>query len=256
MITKKQVKELSKKTQISDAVIVREFVQLSFLKELYEETFSKDIFFKGGTAIRLVYKGQRFSEDLDFSVDMEEDEFEEKIVPFFKKLENIYPFSFKRKESISGYTYLLTVDIPFLEGKVYVKLDFSIREKVLEPTQSILRTEYPIVFRSFVNVLSLNEIFAEKVRTVMTRIKHRDLYDLWILQELGARFDKDLVIKKLEYYDIHDINSKMLEERLVWFSKKDFVRDLSPFVPRDERENLSSFYNYIIQYLRESFKGV
>ena len=83
MITKKQVKELSKKTQILDAVIVREFVQLSFLKELYEETFSKDIFFKGGTAIRLVYKGQRFSEDLDFSVDMEEDEFEEKIVPFF-----------------------------------------------------------------------------------------------------------------------------------------------------------------------------
>jgi len=48
----------------------------------------------------------------------------------------------------------------------------------------------------------------------------------------------------------------MLEERLVWFSKKDFVRDLSPFVPRDERENLSSFYNYIIQYLRESFEGV
>lgn len=256
MITKKQVKELSKKTQISDVVIVREFVQLSFLKELYEETFSKDIFFKGGTAIRLVYKGQRFSEDLDFSVDMEEDEFEEKIVPFFKKLENIYPFSFKRKDSISGYTYLLTADIPFLEGKVYVKLDFSTREKVLEPTQSILRTEYPIVFRSFVNVLSINEIFAEKVRAVMTRIKHRDLYDLWVLQELGARFDKDLVIKKLEYYDIHDINSKMLEERLVWFSKKDFVRDLSPFVPRDERENLSSFYNYIIQYLRESFKGV
>lgn len=106
------------------------------------------------------------------------------------------------------------------------------------------------------NVLSINEIFAEKVRAVMTRIKHRDLYDLWVLQELGARFDKDLVIKKLEYYDIHDINSKMLEERLVWFSKKDFVRDLSPFVPRDERENLSSFYNYIIQYLRESFKGV
>jgi len=255
MISKQQVQQLSKEFKISDFVIVREFVQLSFLKELYEEPFSKEIFFKGGTAIRLIYQGYRFSEDLDFSVTMQEKEFEEKIMVFFKKLENIYPFSFKKRKSISGYTYLLTADIPFLEGKVYVKLDFSTREEVLNPTKTILKTNYPIIFQSFVNVLSLNEIFAEKIRAVMTRVKHRDLYDLWILQELGAKFDMEMTLKKLRYYNITDIDSKSLEDRLKLFPQKDFVTDLLPFVPKNERDNLSNFYNYILQYLKDSFKA-
>ncbi len=256
MITKQQIRQLSKEFKISDFVIVREFIQLSFLKELYEESFSKGIFFKGGTAIRLIYQGQRFSEDLDFTVSMKEEVFEEKIALLFKKLENTYPFSFKKKRSISGYTYLLTADIPFLEGKVYVKLDFSTREKVLEPTQTILKTSYPIVFQSFVNVLSINEIFAEKIRAVMTRVKHRDLYDLWVLQELGAKFDRDLVLEKLRYYNIDSIDSKSLEDRLSMFSEKGFVSELHSFVPRSERDTLPTFYNYILHYLMDSFKDV
>ncbi|MGI6443599.1 MAG: nucleotidyl transferase AbiEii/AbiGii toxin family protein [Candidatus Dojkabacteria bacterium] len=256
MITEQQVKQLSKKFQISDSVVVREFVQLLFLKELYEQNFSKNIFFKGGTAIRLIWGGHRFSEDLDFTVNMPEEEFEEKILSFFQYLENIYTFKIKERKSIVGYTYLLTAEVPFLKSKVYIKLDFSTREQVLEPKQSILKTEYPVIFQSFVNTLSIDEIFAEKIRAVMTRVKHRDLYDLWILLELGAKFNDDLVTKKLRYYDIKKIDSNILEERIKLFSKKNFVKDLAPFVPRKERENLASFFDYILKYLDNSFKNI
>jgi predicted nucleotidyltransferase component of viral defense system len=68
MLTQNQIREFAKKLKISDNVVLREYIQLLFLKELYSQKFSEHIFFKGGTAIRLIFKGERFSEDLDFSV--------------------------------------------------------------------------------------------------------------------------------------------------------------------------------------------
>ena len=67
MITQEQIKELAKKFQIDEFSIMREYIQLLFLKYLYEQKKSENIFFKGGTAIHLLYHSFRFSEDLDFT---------------------------------------------------------------------------------------------------------------------------------------------------------------------------------------------
>lgn len=253
MITQIQINELKKKYRINESIVAREFVQIVFLKELYAESFSKDIFFKGGTAIRLLYKGKRFSEDLDFTVQIEEQLFDSSINKLFSKLEKNYQFTFKERATLTGKTYLLTATIPFLKNPVFVKLDFSMRENVLESTQNILETEYPVIVQNFVNALSMNEILAEKVRAILKRDKHRDIYDLWILMELGAKVDLELIAKKLVYYG-EEMDAAEFNSRLNCFTKEGFIKDLRPFVPINEREKLGELFEYVLAYLKRLFQ--
>ncbi|MDP3917751.1 MAG: nucleotidyl transferase AbiEii/AbiGii toxin family protein [Candidatus Woesebacteria bacterium] len=251
MLTTTQVKELSKSLKINDSVVIREYIQLIFLKELYENKYSKNVFFKGGTAIRLVIGGTRFSEDLDFTVSGTVEDFEIFINKFFKKLEKLYEFNIKKRKSITGERYLLTADSKIGNYKVYVNLDFSFREKVLMPNKAIITTNYPVIFTSFVNHLSQEELLAEKIRAVMTREKGRDIYDLWFLLSKNIMIKKDLVKEKLKYYDINKFNFDKLTIRIEKFSKEKFVLDLRPFVPINEREKLANFFDYIISFLRK-----
>jgi predicted nucleotidyltransferase component of viral defense system len=53
----------------------------------------------------------------------------------------------------------------------------------------------------FVIVMNKDEILAEKVRTVITRNRARDIYDLWFLLQGGAGIDLKLINAKLSYYN-------------------------------------------------------
>ncbi len=252
MINEEQLKNLSKKYKINEYIVAREFIQISFLKELYNDNFSENIYFKGGTAIRLLYGGNRFSEDLDFTITSKEKKFTSNINKFFSKLENQYPFKFKPKDSLTGKSFLLTAILPYLKGDVFIKLDFSMREEILDPNKVILETDYPIILHSFIQCLSLNEIFAEKIRALLKRKKPRDLYDLWILQELGAEPDIQLINKKLSYYN-ESLDKKMLIKELDKFTQDEFIKDLRPFVAVDKRDKLDQLYEYVITYLNKKF---
>ncbi|MDA1338244.1 MAG: nucleotidyl transferase AbiEii/AbiGii toxin family protein [bacterium] len=248
MITLDQIKQLSKKYKTNESVVAREYVQISVLKELYSTSFSRQIYFKGGTALRLMYGGKRFSENLDFTVTMEEISFVDGIEKVFDNLKSQYPYTIKEKDTLTGKSYLLTANINGLGAPSFVRLDFSMREAVIEPTESILRTEYPIIVQNFISTLSKNEILAEKVRAVMTRYKHRDLYDIWLLLEIGAVLDIGLVNKKLAYYDQVFDKNKLISE-LAKFEKADFIMDLRPFVPVNERAKLDEFFDFVKVYL-------
>lgn len=252
MLNTNQIKELSRQLKTNDSVVIREYVQLIFLKELYEEKYSANIFFKGGTAIRLVLDGTRFSEDLDFTVSGDTNHFEIFIAKFFKRMQKLYGFSFKKRETITGQRYLLTTDSKVVNYKIFVNLDFSFREKVLAPSKAIITTDYPVLFTSFVNYLSEEEILAEKIRAILSREKGRDIYDLWFLLSNNVLVKKELIEEKLKYYDIKNFNVSKLIERIKKFSKEKFILDLRPFVPINERENLSNFFDYTISFLEKS----
>ncbi|NCP87391.1 MAG: hypothetical protein CO094_10085 [Anaerolineae bacterium CG_4_9_14_3_um_filter_57_17] len=100
MITHEQVSALAKKHKINETVIFREYLQLVFLQKLYQKTPSQKIFFKGGTAIHLVYQAPRFSEDLDFSVTSSMSEFTAYIEAVLKRMENEEGLTWKEKKSI------------------------------------------------------------------------------------------------------------------------------------------------------------
>ena len=47
--------------------ILREYLQILILKQLYKTESGKKLYFTGGTYLRLIHNLKRFSEDLDFN---------------------------------------------------------------------------------------------------------------------------------------------------------------------------------------------
>lgn len=252
MITLDQVRALATQNRINDTVIFREYIQLVFLQKFYQKKPSGQIYFKGGTAIHLIFGAPRFSEDLDFTVALSDRSFDAYIQGVLKRMEDEEGISWKEKKSLAGKQYLLTASPGVLPYSTTVALDFSFREKVFSPAHSIIRTAYPVLFTSFVHHLSAEEILAEKIRTVMTRRKGRDLYDLWFLLSRGVTVQRDLVRKKLAYYKLPDITNDDILERIASVSRKEFVLDLRPFVPQHERERLPEFFEYLQSRVKQA----
>lgn len=245
MITKEEVQSLSQKYKINQTVIFREYLQLWFLSQLYTTTGSEKVFFKGGTAIHFLLKSFRFSEDLDFTVQFEVNEFEKLISRIFKKTLQIEGLSIKEKKTITGKSFILTYVGELLEFKVFVSLDFSFREKILSPQKSIFTTDFPVIFTDFVQHLSFEEILAEKIRAILTRKKGRDIFDIWFLLNKGINFDFPLIKKKMSYYPKISWSKDLTIKTIDSFPLKEFERDLRPFLPLPERMRIKNLYELV-----------
>ncbi len=171
MITKDQLNQLARKKKINESTIVREYLQLLFLNELYSKEKSRSIFFKGETAIHLIYNMPRFSEDLDFTVELPIKEFVSYIKGVFKSLAEQEEIEFREQKTITGKRYLLAAKPSILPYETFVHLDFSFRETVFMKEKSLIKTDYPILFTSYIHYLSKEEICAEKIRVLLTRDK-------------------------------------------------------------------------------------
>ncbi len=253
MITRDQVALWARKQGINETTILREYLQLLFLSKLYALPKSDKIFFKGGTALHLIYQAPRFSEDLDFTVELSQAVFLSTIKKAFSEIFKEVEGNFKERRVVAGKKFLLTFLPGVLPYKVFISLDFSFREQVLEPSKSIIKTNYPVIFTSYVHHLSKDEILAEKIRATLTRQKGRDVYDLWFLLSQGASMKAALVRKKLAYYQLKHIKPEKIIERIEAMPSEQFVRDLRPFVPIRERNKLADFFIYVKDYLRQTF---
>lgn len=252
MITQDKLFELSRKYKINETTILREYIQLYFLSRLYSYKESKNIFFKGGTAIHFIYQSLRFSEDLDFTVEENEKKFLNFIAKFFSTFKKEEPVEFKERKTITGKRYLLTYSPSLVNFKVFINLDFSFREKILLKEKSIISTDFPVIFYSYLYHPAKNELLAEKIRAFLTRKEGRDIYDIWYLLTQKAKIDEKIILEKLKYYQIKDFNKKDILKKLESFRKKDFILDLRPFVSINERESLGDFFDYLKDYIKKS----
>jgi predicted nucleotidyltransferase component of viral defense system len=252
MITRDQVALRARKQGINETTIFREYLQLLFLSKFYSFTESNKVFFKGGTALHLIYRTPRFSEDLDFTVELSEKSLLLLVEKTFQELSKEAKATFKERKVVVGKKFLLTALPDVLPYKVFVSLDFSFRERVIEPSKSIIETDYPVLFTSYIYHLSENEILAEKIRAILTRKKGRDIYDLWFLLSQGASIKAKLVKEKLKYYHLENLNPADIVKRVEEFPSDQFVKDLRPFVPIHERDKLLDFFTYVKDYLRKN----
>jgi hypothetical protein len=65
---------------------------------------------------------------------------------------------------------------------------------------------------------------------------------------LGAKYREELIAKKVSYYEMEYKKEDVLE-RIESLSKENFVTELKPFVPINEREGLEDLFEYICEYL-------
>lgn len=248
MITYEEVRKLSLRAQIAEAVILREFLQIVFLHIFYGQKGSENVIFKGGTCLRLIYGSERYSEDLDFTVNGSLD-FLKKV---FAQMADVFPgISFKIRKTLSmGKTFLLTYKGGISPYPLYMNLDFSFREKTGMPEKSLIDCrDYPFLFTNQVSHMSKEEILAEKIRALLTREKGRDLYDIWYLLSHNVSLDKILTAKKLDFYQENAFKLENLKKRIKEFPKEVFVSDLRPFVSRSRRANLPDFFCGIQKFL-------
>lgn len=243
------VQQKAKDSKIDDVTIEREYWQLLFLQRIYLANQSERIFFKGGTAIRFLYGSFRFSEDLDFTSTLKSQKLEsllKETFHFFEKYASVELQLKKEKTPQVFQDVLLRYRFLFQpyqrKQKTSIRIDVSLREKPLSVQQSILIPfDYPISPYPLVVHLSLEELFAEKIRALFVRSKPRDLFDIWFLLTKKAKIKQPWLEKKFKLYPKLKFSQNRLRDKILSFKKNDLKKDLNQFLP----ENYRNFYLHL-----------
>lgn len=182
MISINFLKETAKKSQTTLINVVREYAQLVFLSAFYKLPGSEKILFKGGTALRLLYKSSRYSEDLDFSAAN---------IAQCSKYENILQevlvsleregFSVEIVESKPTTGGCLAIIGLNAEGTSFpLQTDVSLRKgQRLDAQLTLIESELYSPFT--VQTLTAKLLVWEKITALLERQKGRDFYDLYFL---------------------------------------------------------------------------
>lgn len=253
MITKEQISNLAKRWKIDHFSILREYIQILFLFHLYNIKNSDQIYFKGGTAIRLLFDSFRFSEDLDFSTALSAKSIsgllENTLTNFKKELGNISLISpTLKKNSIISRINFKSEETAY---PLSIHLEFSLREKPIMPKTSQFETLYPISPYPVVKHLAWEEILAEKIRACFIRAKSRDLFDIWYLLTKEVPLKWDMVNKKMAYYN-RAVSPQELVDHIEKINQSDFVKDLAKFLPSTQRPLLNELKPKLLTKLKSS----
>ena len=226
---------VAKAGEMDEFTVLREYVQVQFLNSFYKNSQIKETYFKGGTALRLVFGSSRFSEDLDFTTRLDKQVIKRGVAEVVKTLQGELPkLGFKEMKTVQGYSIKLYLPTELSRQDLTVKLDFSMREKVLDPQVSPIETNLPVAVVSLVEHISDEEILAEKLRAIWSRRKGRDLFDLWFLLAKKVVMRQDIIEKKFEI-DKAKFSVVELKKRINSWGEKDIDGDLRKFLPASQR---------------------
>ena len=237
MLTKAQIQRIAQRNGVGMQVQERDYLQHLILWLLYRR--SQELIFKGGTALRLVYGGNRYSEDLDFngSDDIYAlDELWREVVGGLEDFGIVAEIR-NRWDSDVGYSFDVSFQGPLHDGrdrsKGKVRVDVNQRPEEVETHRELVTSPYDDVRPFVVTALALDHLLAEKLRALLVRGKPRDLYDIWLLLRQGVEPDLSLVERKLALYDrtwTREALEKALENvRGGW--ERDLRHLLPQFVP-------------------------
>jgi predicted nucleotidyltransferase component of viral defense system len=234
MLTRTQIQRFAQRHGISIQAQERDYLQYLLLFSLYSS--SQSLVFKGGTALRIVYKGSRYSEDLDFNGPSD--------VSMLKRLwqnviEDLGRFGVNaeirnERQSTVGYSFDVSYQGPVYDGrdrtKGKVRVDISTRREKTDTRRALVSSEYDDVRPFVLTVISPDHLMAEKVRALLVRNKARDVFDIWLLINQGVLVDRKLIEKKLALYEI-PFTTQNLNDALDR-AKADWTRDLRPLLPQ------------------------
>ncbi len=205
MLTKRQLQRIAQRHGIGLQAQERDYIQHLFLSVLYGR--SQALLFKGGTALRVLHRSPRYSEDLDFNTTLGLTDTKALFQQAVADLARFGVTALARNEweSAVGYSFDLSFQGPLYDGrdrsKGKVRVDTNLRPEEVATERRLVSSEYDDVAPFILTALTVEHIFAEKVRALLIRGKARDLYDLWFLIEQGQRVDLALISTKLALYE-------------------------------------------------------
>jgi len=251
MIDSVTLQEYAKKYKMDQFTVLREYLQIIFLNNFFKLSKPGDIFFKGGTALRLMYNSPRFSEDLDFNTALKKNtllDLVEKAVTESKKA--LPGLNSKELKTIQGYSVKLYLPTEIAPMPLTVKLDFSKREKTLQKQEKTIATELPVQNYSVIVVMSMQEILAEKFRTIFQRNKGRDFYDIWYILNKKVPINIELVNIKMKLID-KKFTMEEIKAKVESFNKSILKKDIFKFLPLDQRDIVAKLPELILEKLKD-----
>ncbi len=198
MIPIPELKEKAREFALPPSTIERDYAQNWLLKFL--QTIPMAL--KGGTGIRKVFlENYRFSDDLDFTMQtpFDESKLREEIKQAVIKAREECGIAFSEDveyiQTKNGLRARISCHIiPTRAGtpiKIQIDITSSENEEIFHTTQDRpIIHHYSDTISTHVLSYSLEEIMAEKIRSLFQRTHPRDLYDVWRLSKL---VDKDIV---------------------------------------------------------------
>lgn len=231
MISQEEIKRLSLKQQTTELNIKREYFQHLFLKYFYQQPEANEIFFKGGTALRIIYGSPRFSEDLDFSSKSEVKTIESTITNSLREIERLGIKTEAGEAKTTSGGYLATVEFKIFTETIRIKFEIFQRNKGRGEPVSI-SSDFIL---SYI-LLSLDKklLVEEKLLALIDRGKPRDFYDIYFL----LRNNLISVSQKNKYWP------EVLEK--VKNSNFDFALELEQLLPQSHWLIIKDFKAHLI----------
>ncbi|MFA6549438.1 MAG: nucleotidyl transferase AbiEii/AbiGii toxin family protein [Candidatus Margulisiibacteriota bacterium] len=227
-------------------IIEKEALQIYILSELFALPESTLLTFQGGTCLRLVYGGVRYSEDLDFVTTADDSQIDRIINSLTKALARLEPLfggKFiikKQKASPTFFRYRIHSEKENYHDSFFVSVEFA-RYPAYTLSIAPLHTqkELPGLPLTLVRAEKPEEILADKLSAIAGRpfCKGRDYFDLWLLKQQGIKLDADLLKKKLKDYSTPPAN---LARGLELASAESIKNEMERFLPQKYRRQFEA----------------
>lgn len=238
MINLDEIKKIAIKYQTTEQNVIKEYFQHLFLSYFYQQPISSSIYFKGGTALRIIYNNPRFSEDLDFSaVKINIKNLEENLLSILDQIEkeNIKVFLKEAKTTSGGY--LVNIEFEAQKyPKVAISLEISFRKDKLKGEVVTIVSDFIPPY--LINSLNEESLVGEKIEALFSRKKPRDFYDLYFIlrSNLLPKDKKKILPEALKIIQKTDINFsrelKIFLPKSHWAIIKDFKKVLTREIQR------------------------
>ncbi len=216
MIPEREIKEQAREFGVPTSTIERDYVQNWFLSALRPINMA----FKGGTGIRKVYiENYRFSDDLDFTLlePVDADILRTAVIDAMVRVRDESGIQFEDeigfRQTKNGFKATTRFRILHRGQTSPIKIDLDLTNSDSE--QILLPVSDRPVFHHFSDGLetsvvsyALEEIMAEKIRSIFQRTRSRDLYDIGQLADIV----RSIVHRKCEYKGV-TVDPALLREK-------------------------------------------
>lgn len=262
---------------------IKEIVQEVVLCGLSRGGFFKEAAFYGGTALRIFYGLDRFSEDLDFSLTTQDPNFDlTKYFPYIENETKSLGLDFSVQEKVKSFDsniksaflkgntkeHILTFyenseDAKFIQQGELVRIKFEV--DINPPVGATYETKFGLLPSPYqVRLYDLPSLFAGKIHACLCRkwslrVKGRDFYDYVFFLSIGAQVNlKNLKAKLVqsnfisEDYDLTIDNLKaLLNDRFENLNFEQAKEDVLPFVKDKSKLDLWS-----VEFFKEITKNL
>ena len=262
-----------------------ELLQVLLLDNLYAQSGSDRMIFQGGTALRWVYGGTRFSEDLDFVTDLTRKGIETVLAKTYPHVVKSCLAQFGsgsaeqqiREARKSAYKTLFVFRPETQRERIAVRLEFEMLQPDRVPgyERFVLRDLSQVAglmaggqlllpyTSSIVMAETAEEILSDKIRALFERkyLKGRDLFDIWwIVNQKRLKPRWPILREKLAMYQARFTPARKGDYFQTKEASADMIRaldsDLARFIPQNivsvyRKDNFRPFIQAIVKITRE-----